>query len=224
MLKTLRVNQNAIRELQGSFGKSRERKGPMKFDLEDSGSTAVRERTGGNSRSGNLDNEKLEMQKKMEAAGTPGPAHKALEAFTGQWKAEVKCWTDPGGPPDVSQGAANARWVLNGRFLEEEFHGQMMGKPFTGRSLMGYDNLKQTYQSVWVSDAQTSIFTSEGRGENGNKVITLEGKTNCPATGRKDIPTRSVFRVIGPDKHVFEMYDGSHGEFAKTMEITYTRK
>ena len=71
---------------------------------------------------------------------------------------------------------------------------------------------------------QTSMFTSEGKGENGNKVITLEGKANCPATGRKDIPMKTVFRVISPDKHVFEMFDGSKGENAKTMEITYTRK
>jgi hypothetical protein len=28
---------------------------------------------------------------------------------------------------------------------------------------------------------QTSIFTSEGKGENGNKIITLEGKSSCPA-------------------------------------------
>jgi Protein of unknown function (DUF1579) len=71
---------------------------------------------------------------------------------------------------------------------------------------------------------QTSMFTSEGKGENGNKIITLEGKSSCPASGRKDIPTRTVFRVLSPDKRTFEMFDGSKGENAKTMEITYTRK
>jgi hypothetical protein len=33
-----------------------------------------------------------------------------------------------------------------------------------------------------------------------------------------------VFRVISPDKHTFEMFDGSQGANAKTMEITYTRR
>ena len=159
----------------------------------------------------------------MEEAGRPGPGHKALDAFVGNWKAEVKCWHEPGGAPQVSDGTAKASWVLNGRFLEEEFHGEMMGKPFTGRSLMGYDNTKQTFNTVWVSDMQTSIFTSEGRGENGNKVITLEGRATCAATGRRDVPMRTVFRVISPDKHVFEMFDGSKGN-EKTMEITYTRQ
>jgi hypothetical protein len=109
---------------------------------------------------------------------------------------------------------------LNGRFLEAEFHGEMMGKPFIGRTLMGYDNIKQTFNTVWVSDAQTSIMTCEGKGENGNKVITLEGMASCPATGRKDIPIKTVFRASSPDKYVFEMFNDTD----KTMEITYTRK
>ena len=98
-----------------------------------------------------------------------------------------------------------------------------MGQPFTGRTLLGYDNVKQTYNSVWVSDMQTSLFTSQGKGDNANKVITLEGKSTCAATGRTDVPMKTVLRLISPDKHVLEMFDGSKGN-AKTMEITYTRK
>ena len=196
----------------------------MKLTVDNTSPTAVLERPEHKTGSGKSDVEKQEMQKKVDAAGKPGPAHKALEAFVGNWKAEVKCWCEPGGSPSVSQGTAKAGWILNGHFLEEEFHGEMMGKPFTGRSLMGYDNLKQTFNSVWVCDTQTSILTSEGKGENGNKVITLEGKSNCPATGRKDIPMKTVLRVLSPDKYVCEMFDGSKGENAKTMEITYSRK
>jgi hypothetical protein len=164
------------------------------------------------------------MMKRMEAAGRPGPGHQALNNLEGDWKAEVKCWMEPGASPEVSQGTANARWKFNGRFLEEEFHGQMMGRPFSGRTLLGFDNTKQTFNSVWVSDTQTSMFTSEGRGDSGNRVITLEGRATCAATGQKDIPMKTVLRVVSPDKHVLEMFDASKGENAKTMEITYTRQ
>jgi hypothetical protein len=186
----------------------------------DSGSVAVLERPEKKSGSGKSDADKAEMMQKMEAAGTPGPAHKALEAFVGNWKAEVKTWCEPDGPPNVTQGTAKASWKLNGHFLEAEFHGEMMGKPFIGQTLMGYDNIKQTFNTVWVSDMQTSILTCEGKGENGNKVITLAGTSNCPATGRKDIPIKTVFRVISPDKYVFEMFNDG----VQSMEITYTRK
>ena len=192
----------------------------MKSDAYGSSSVADRPRTADKVSSPPSEMEMQEMMKKMEEAGKPGPAHKALDALVGNWKAEVKCWHDPSGQAQVSHGTAKSSWILNGRFLEEEFHGEMMGKPFRGKSLMGYDNTKQTFNTVWVSDMQTATFISEGKGDSGNKVITLEGKANCPATGRKDVPMKTVFRILSPDKHLFEMYDGN----TKTMEITYTRQ
>jgi hypothetical protein len=168
--------------------------------------------------------DKEEMLKKAEAAGRPGPGHQALDHFVGNWKGEVKCWLEPNSPPTVSQATAKVSWVMNGRFLEEDFRGEMLGKPFHGRSVTGYDNVTQTFRSVWISDMQTSMFTTEGKGENGNKVITLEGTSSCPMRGRGDIPMKIVLSVLGPDKHTFEMYDESQGESTKTMEITYTRQ
>ncbi len=164
--------------------------------------------------------DKEEIMRRVQAAGAPGAAHKALDAFAGDWKAEVKCWMEPDAPASVSQATSKARLILGGRFLEEEFHGEMMGKPFTGRCLLGFDNTKQKFRSVWVDDINTAMMTSEGKGENGYKVITLEGKADCPGTGQKDISIRQVFRVLNADKHVLEMaHDGR-----KSMEITYTRQ
>jgi hypothetical protein len=163
------------------------------------------------------------MMKRAEAAGKPGPGHKALEHYLGSWKAEVKCWGEPGAPANVSQATANITWAMSGRFLEEEFQGEMMGKPFRGRTLMGYDNVKQTFQSVWVSDVQTSMFVTEGKGENSNRIITLRGTASCPMRERGDIPMKLVLRVLNPDKHTFEMFDESEGKSRKTMEITYVR-
>jgi hypothetical protein len=112
---------------------------------------------------------------------------------------------------------------MNGRFLEEDFYGDMMGKPFHGRTVLGFDNVKKTFNSVWFCDMQTSLFVTEGRGENDNKVITLEGTSSCPGTGRTDQRMRVVLRQISPDKRTFEMFDLSNGHNAKTMEIVYTR-
>jgi hypothetical protein len=165
-----------------------------------------------------------EMMKKAEAAGTPGAAHKALEPLVGNWAAEVKCWMAPDAPPTVSKATAKATWVMNGRFVQEEFNGEFMGKPFRGMSLTGYDNIKQKYNTVWVDDMHTSLVTSEGEAGNGGKVITFEGKCDCPMTGQKDMPMKQVIRIVSPDTHVFEMHDPSKGGHSKTMEITYTRE
>lgn len=193
----------------------------MKQDVYETGTGAKTGRRPGSEQGGNTDAEKQEMMRKAEAAGAPGSNHKALELFVGSWKCDVKCWMDPNGQPNQSSGSARIAWIMNGRFLQEEFKGEMMGKPFNGRTVLGYNNVKQVYQLSWIDDMNTSAFFAEGRGD--TSTITLEGKSSCPATGRTDIPMKVVYRVQGPNHHVFEMYDGSQGN-AKTMEITYTRQ
>ena len=171
-----------------------------------------------------MDPAKMEMMKKIAAAGTPGAAHKALEPLVGEWTAAVQCWMAPDAPPTVSKGTAKAAWALDGRFVREEFKGEMMGKSFHGMSLMGYDNQKKQYNSLWVDDMSTAIFTSEGTADEGGKVITFHSKMDCPVTGEKGIPVKQVLRIVSADKHVFEMHDPRNGEKSKKMEITYTRK
>jgi len=39
---------------------------------------------------------------------------------------------EPDGPPNVARRRPMQIGIFGGRFLEEEFHGDMMGKPFTG--------------------------------------------------------------------------------------------
>ena len=100
----------------------------MKHDVKGNGGAAVLERAGDKSGSGKSDAEKQEMLKKMEAAGTPGPAHKALDALVGNWKAEVKCWMEPGGSPQVSQGDGenklDVEWTFPGGGVPRRNDGQ----------------------------------------------------------------------------------------------------
>jgi hypothetical protein len=171
-----------------------------------------------------LDPKMAEMMKKMEAAGTPGAAHEVLKSLAGEWKAEVTNWMAPGAPATVTQGKAKNTWILGGRFIQGEFEGEFAGKPFHGLSLMGYDNTKQRYESVWIDDAGTALVTAEGTASDAGRVITLEGKYDCPMTGQKDRPMKQVYRIVSRDQHVFEMHDPTKGKDSKTMEITYTRK
>jgi hypothetical protein len=160
-----------------------------------------------------------ELMKKAEAAEKPGAAHQALKALEGKWKVEVQCWMDESGEAKTSQGEATVRSTFDGRFMEEDFRGNMFGKSFEGRWLLGYDNAKQKFTSVWWDNASTSITMSEGSGSNSNKVITLEGQKQCAATGEVK-PLKQVLNLQGNDKRVCEMFvDGQ-----KRMEITYTRQ
>src|SRR4051812_3523771 len=100
----------------------------MKNDVYDQGgtSTATTQRPG-NARTGApaSDAEKQEMMRRAEQGGSPGPGHKALDQYVGNWKCEVKCWMDPNGQPQQSKGTAKIGWIMGGRYLQEEFHGEM---------------------------------------------------------------------------------------------------
>jgi len=189
------------------------------FDEESGTTTANRPRGGETPGTSRSDLSKEEMMKRVQETGTPGAGHEALQALEGDWNAEVHCFMDPGAQAEVHRGTASVQSILGGRFLEEEFHSEMMGKPFTGRGIFGYDNTKQKFVSVWLDDMNTGIHVSEGRGDHGNKVISLEGKSNCAATGQQDVPMGQIIRVLSPDKHMVELYNDGR----KTMEITYTR-
>jgi len=165
------------------------------------------------------------MMKKMEELAAPGPEHKLLASMAGQWDAEARCFMGgPEAPPTVSKGTAKSTMILGGRYLQEEFQGDMMGKKFTGLGLTGYDKFNKKFVNVWIDDMGTGFFTSEGTADESGKVLTFSGKMDDPMTGEKAKPMRLVTRIVSPDKRVFEMHDLAQGEKSKVMEITYTRK
>ena len=170
------------------------------------------------------DKQKADAAKQMEQAIAPGAKHKALEPFTGEWTAEVKAWMTPGEPPSESKGTAKATWIMDGRYVQEEFSGDFMGQPFRGMSLTGYDNVRGKYRSVWVDNMSTTIVTSEGDLDAAGKVLTFNGDYACAMTGDKHKQTKMISRIVSKDKHVFEMHDPTLGANSKVMEITYTRK
>ena len=165
-----------------------------------------------------------EMMKKAEAAATPGPAHKALEPLGGDWNVDGRCFTIPDAPSSEMKGDCKVRWILGGRFVQEDFNAEFMGRPFQGISVTGYDNLKKKYVSSWVDDMSTALFISEGSADVESKVFTFQGTMDDPMTGKKNKPVKYIIRILGPDKHTFEMHDLTLGDKSKTMEMIYTRK
>jgi len=80
----------------------------------------------------------MEMWKKL---GTPGEPHKLFASLAGSWTTQTKEWMEPDKPPAESTGTAEMKMLLDGRFLYQEYNGQMMGRPFTGIGIDAYDNL-----------------------------------------------------------------------------------
>jgi hypothetical protein len=167
-----------------------------------------------------------EMTKRWQEAMTPGAPHKVLESMAGEWVSETKVWmAGPDAPPAVSKGTSTMKMVLGGRFLQHEMTGEMMGMPMMGIGLMGYDNVEKKHIGSWVDNTSTAIYRLEGSANAGNTEITYTGKLPNPETGKMDKPVKWITRILGKDKHTFEMYDMSmKGKGTKVMEIVYERK
>ncbi|HEU4684570.1 MAG TPA: DUF1579 domain-containing protein [Nitrospira sp.] len=162
----------------------------------------------------------MELWKKL---ATPGAPHQLLAGLAGSWTTATKEWMEPGKPPTESTGTAEMKMLLDGRFLYQQYNSQMMGQPFGGIGINGYDNLTKKYVTVWIDTMGTGMFFMEGTASSDGKTITLRG--SHPEPGGGSMSHRAVWTIADADHQTFEMY-GSHGKEKemKLLEIAYTRK
>ena len=162
----------------------------------------------------------MEMYKKL---GAPGEPHQLFASLVGSWTTHTKEWMEPGKPPMESTGTADMKMLLDGRFLHQEFTGDMMGQPYSGIGISGYDNLRKRYVSTWIDSMGTGIFIMEGTASADGKTITLKGGHDEPGGGH--MTHRAVWKIVDNNNQTFDMF-GTHrgGKEMKMMEIIYTRK
>jgi len=165
-----------------------------------------------------------EMMKAWTAQATPGPVHKALEAAVGTWDVKTKAWMAPGAPPTESAGTSENQMILGGRFLEQRYSGTMMGQPFNGIGVTGYDNYKKKVVATWIDSMSTSIMEMQGSADKTGKVITCYG-TMDDVIAKKPLKIKSKVTIVDADHHKYESWHtGPDGKWSQDLEITYTRK
>ena len=169
--------------------------------------------------------EKQAWMEKMKAMTTPNEKHKALDVFVGKWKAVCKFWMSPAEQPEVSEGTSDNRWIMDGRFIQQDFKGQAMGKPFEGIGITGYDIIRGEYTAIWLDNMATGIMTASGQYDATTKTFNQNGSMSCPLTMEKARPMRTVIKIANNDHFTYETYmNGKAGKEFKGMEITYDRE
>jgi len=169
---------------------------------------------------------KMDMQAMMEVykkLAIPGAPHKTLARLAGTWITKTRAWMEPDKPPVEGTGTCEQKTLFDGRYLQQEYTGEMMGSPFTGINVLGYDNCTRKYVSTWIDSMSTGIYYFEGTASADGKTITQESSYDDPVRG----PTvwRSVTRIVDDNTLEYEMYlTPKGGKEAKMMEMTVTRK
>ncbi len=170
--------------------------------------------------------DKVDMETMMEVyqkLGTPGAPHKLLAGMAGVWTTKSKGWMEPDKPPMESEGTCEQKMLLGGRYLQQEYSGDMMGAPFSGIGIIGYDNHTKRYVSTWIDSMSTGIYFFEGEASPDGKTITQESCYDDPVKG--PMTWRSITKIVDKDTMMFEMYGiDKTGRKDKMMEMTYTRK
>jgi hypothetical protein len=167
-----------------------------------------------------------EMQAMMEAyqkAGTPGAEHRHLKSMAGSYDLAIKSWHTPDAEPTTETGTATRKMILGDRVLIEEVSSQMMGQPFTGHGLHGFDNVTGKYWGTWNDSMTTGLMVSEGTCD-ADKACKFTG-TFHDAVTKQPVTARMTTRWTDANTEVFEMFaPGPDGKEAKMMEITYTKR
>ncbi len=160
-----------------------------------------------------------------EKAMTPAAPHARLAEMAGEWQLDIKFWMQPGGEPMVSTATSTRKMIMGGRYLADHVEGDALGQPFTGMGLTGYNNVEERFEATWIDNMGTAIFTSHGEWNEEDNSLVMHGSFVDPATGKKK-KVKTISRIEGPDKEIFEWYEKSEGEeeALKTMEIVSIRK
>jgi hypothetical protein len=164
------------------------------------------------------------MQAAMQKMSTTGAEHAALAKDAGEWDVQESMWMAPGTPPQTSSGHATIAPTLDGKWFRQDYRGEMMGKPFTGLGLNGFDTIQKKYVSVWIDSFSTGLMTMTGTSEDGGKTITYTSRMEyCPMTNGP-MTTRSVIAHESADRMTMTMFNTPEGKSEeKAMELVYTR-
>lgn len=116
--------------------------------------------------------------------------------------------------------------IFGGRYQSTTHKGNMMGMPFEGMSITGYDNATKKFVSTWVDSWSTGIMNMSGDWNAGTKTLTMTGTMPDICRPGKMCSLKEVITVVDDNTQKMEMYgpDNKTGKEFKMMEINMSRK
>ena len=152
----------------------------------------------------------------------PGPVHKQMESLAGNWDVEVTFFLN--GKENKGKAQCEARWILDGRFLQQDYKSNLMGKPYNVIQLLGYDNQKKKTIEIKMDNLNTGVMHNEGSISKDGKTISNEGEYPDRMTN-KMTKLRTVTTIVDQDHYTLEWFKpGADGKEEKVVSMTHTRR
>jgi hypothetical protein len=148
--------------------------------------------------------------------------HDKLAGLAGTW--DVSLEYKIGDKMQKGKATCEAKRIMDGRFLQQDYHSNFQGKPFHVLQILGYDADKKKTIEIKLDNLSTSIMHNEGSASEDGSVLTNLGEDVDPMT-KKPYKLRTVYTITGPDHFTLEWFrteDG--GKEEKLVSMTHTRK
>ncbi|HWP30132.1 MAG TPA: DUF1579 family protein [Fimbriimonadales bacterium] len=158
---------------------------------------------------------------KMMEMGKPGKYHKILDSLAGDWDVVVKYKME--GKEQEGKATLQSKWILDGRFLQQEYKSNFMGSPFTVIQILGYDNQNNEPFVFHINSMETGALHTKGKISEDGKVITTSGEF-IDSTGKKS-KLKMVFTIKSKDKFTLEWFQMQEGKPEERIVILeHTKK
>jgi Protein of unknown function (DUF1579) len=150
----------------------------------------------------------------------PGPEHELLKKDVGTWDATVEMLMPPAPP---SKGVETNTLGPGGLWVINDFKSEMMGAPFQGHGIVGWDPAKKKYVGTWVDSMSTSLSVTETTYDPATR--SMNGYINSVGPDGSPMKLKAVTQMKDDDTRVFTLsMPGPDGKEAPSMRITYKRR
>jgi len=149
--------------------------------------------------------------------------HAGLAKLAGEFDRVVKFVGQTGATAAPSTGTSKFSVVLGGRFILEESHDVVFGRPVEGLRIYGYNDATKQYEMARMYTMSNAITLMKGTSDDGGKTIDYAGDTMT--TGMGKVVMHATLRWMSDDEFSVTMSTASaDGKETPFQETIYTRK
>jgi hypothetical protein len=153
--------------------------------------------------------------------GAP-PEMEQMAFMEGVWDVHMKYRMGPDAPWTEQTAVNTNTMILDGCVIKADFEGEMMDMAFRGISLISYNRIRGTWQTMWTDNMGMGMSMYDG-GFEGDKIV-FTGEDVMPG-GVKALTRITSYNITDTSYDwLMEMSTDGGESWVESMQATYTKR